>query len=142
MMQSIDDVTDYPRAQDRQCSPTANFVFVGERRSATAIVRGLQWEDGRLSARTLHDALSAIGLDPRTQHFLNLFRDDTPGVIDSTALDQIRSLAREGWVIVAMGRIVQEGSFAKGWRTGPWFIPPRGVPSVLALVTGLTSPAS
>lgn len=91
--------------------PVANavrrFVFVGEKRSKRAILMGVTWENGRLAAKTLHDALRAVGLDPVDQRFLNLYQDDLPGVLNPAALDQIRDLLRKGWVIVGLGRIVQ-----------------------------------
>lgn len=91
--------------------PAANasrrFVFVGEKRSSRAIALGVTWEDGRLAAKTLQDALRAVGLDPADQRFLNLYRDDLPGVLDPGALDQIHVLLTDGWVIVGLGRVVQ-----------------------------------
>ena len=129
----IDDATDArsdgaPSTGGLLVSPEARFVFVGERRSATAIARGLRWEDGRLAARTLHDALRALGVDPGAHRFLNLFRDDTPGVIDPTALAQLRALAREGWVIVGLGRIVQAALVREGVKHRPMVHPAaRGV---------------
>lgn len=93
--------------------PAANtarrFVFVGEKRSRKAIALGVTWEDGRLAAKTLHEALRAVGLDPDEQRFLNLYLDHLPGVVNPDALDQIRKLLRDGWVIVGLGRVVQAG---------------------------------
>lgn len=98
--------------------PAANtarrFVFVGEKRSPKAIAMGVKWEDGRLGAKTLHDALRAVGLDPDEQRFLNLYVDDLPGVVDPGALDQIRTLLNDGWVIVGLGRIVQTALDRRG----------------------------
>ena len=90
------------------------FVFVGEKRSPKAIALGVTWEDGRLAAKTLHDALRAVGLDPDEQHFLKLFVDDLPGVVDPGALDQIRTLLNDGRVIVGLGRIVQAALQRRG----------------------------
>ena len=91
--------------------PAANtarrFVFVGEKRSRNAIMLGVTWEDGRLAAKTLHDALRAVGLDPGEQRFLNLYLDHLPGVVNPDTLDQIRELLRDRWVIVGLGRVVQ-----------------------------------
>lgn len=107
MPQPMHDVTD-PRTGERDPGdPIAAFVFVGQRRSALAIARGLTWEDGHLSAKTLHDGLRALGLDPGAQVYLNLFPDDGPSVVDPDALERVRSLAARGMIVVGMGRIVQ-----------------------------------
>lgn len=50
-----------------------NYLFVGEERSELAIIMGVTWEDGRLAAKTLFDALRFCGLQPRQQKFCNLF---------------------------------------------------------------------
>ena len=99
---STDHSTVHPR--DRA---TPAFVFVGERRSALAISRQVHWEDGHLAAKTLHDGLRALGLDPSAQVYLNLFPDAGPSVVDPDALDRVRSLAARGMIVVGMGRIVQ-----------------------------------
>jgi len=84
----------------------AKFVFVGERRSLKAQAMGVRWEDGRLAARTLHDALSAAGYEPLEQFYVNLFRDEAL-VIDETALQMLRGLAARGLALVGMGKLVQ-----------------------------------
>jgi hypothetical protein len=84
-----------------------HVVFVGERRSRRAILMGVRWEDGRLAARTLQEALRASGLDPARQIYLNLYRDGDPLAIDQAALTKVRTLAGEGLPIVGMGRLVQ-----------------------------------
>ena len=53
----------------------AELVFVGEKRSNRAIAMGVTWEDGRLAAKVLHEALTAAGVDPARVRFVNLFRD-------------------------------------------------------------------
>ena len=49
---------------------SARFVFVGEKRSARAIRLGVRWEDGRLSGKTLFEALRAAGTDPAAHLYL------------------------------------------------------------------------
>lgn len=78
------------------------YLFMGERRSATAQARGYTWASGRLCADTLHRALRAIGIDPAGQTFVNAYDDE--GLPDPDgrllALDAWRE---GGWVIVALG---------------------------------------
>ena len=83
-------------------------AFVGERRSRKAISLGAHWTDGRLRARTLHEALRCAGIDPAGAVFLNLFHDEpTDRVPCANALQAVRSLAAVGVCIVALGRRVQ-----------------------------------
>jgi hypothetical protein len=60
------------------------FVFVGERRSRRAIAIGARWENGRLCARTLHEALCAMGLDPGCQVFVNAYTDSDPAACSTS----------------------------------------------------------
>lgn len=83
---------------------TTRFVFVGERRSRRAIQMGVQWEHGRLCARTLHAALRAAGLDPAQQTYVNAYADADPPVVDEHAIARVRALAEAGREIVALGR--------------------------------------
>jgi hypothetical protein len=84
------------------------FVFVGERRSARALALGATWEDGRLAARTLHEALRAAGHDPLQALYVNLFADGAPGWEPlPEVLARLRSLALSGVVVVGLGRRVQ-----------------------------------
>ncbi len=92
---------DEPEAQN------ARYVFVGEKRSRRAIALGASWTDGRLCAKTLHAALRAVGLDPRSQLYLNLYHDGDGWSVNPAALARLRSLVRTGVVIVGLGRRVQ-----------------------------------
>jgi hypothetical protein len=69
---------------------------------------GVHWTDGRLCARTLHDALRCAGIDPAHVVFLNLFHDE-PGdrLPCANSLQTVRSLALTGATVVALGRRVQ-----------------------------------
>lgn len=54
------------------------FLFVGEKRSNTAVARGWTWRDGRLAAKTLHEALRSINVDPTCEvqcDYVNLWSD-------------------------------------------------------------------
>ncbi len=97
-------------APDPSASPKAPVVrlaFVGERRSRRAVELGVYWENGRLAAKTLHEALRAIGLDPKAQIYLNLFPDDETSPSEA-ALDMLQELVEQGVTIVGMGRVVQK----------------------------------
>jgi hypothetical protein len=89
-------------SRSRRATPL--FVFVGERRSARAIAMDVFWEDGRLTARTLHAALRAAGLDLNRQRSLNLFADDPARL---ALLRHWTARARPRAAVVALGRRVQ-----------------------------------
>lgn len=88
----------------------AKFIFVGERPSRTAVRRGWTWEHGRLAAKTLHDALARIGINPMKQKYINLFGDDCEKDAESDETNErillIRRLNRRGYKVVGMGRRV------------------------------------
>lgn len=77
------------------------LLFIGERRSPTAIRLNVTWSDGRLCAKTLHDALRAAGISPAACEYGNVFEDDG----SDNALDLIRAYvhARHGGLVVALG---------------------------------------
>ncbi len=95
-----------PDPSDHLHRPTLRLVFVGERRSRKAIKTGACWENGRLAAKTLHDALRAAGLDPETQTYLNLFSDDDPSPSEAV-VQTLRELVGQGATVIGMGRVVQ-----------------------------------
>jgi hypothetical protein len=97
----------------------SRFVFVGEKRSPRAIRLNVRWEDGRLSGKTLHDALRACGVDPAGELFVNLFREGPGRRVDRAELRRLRALAADGVVIVAMGCKVQRALA----RVGVLFLP-------------------
>jgi len=88
---------------------SARFVFVGERRSPRARSLGVRWEHGRLSGKTLFDALRAAGVEPGDQCYLNLFREPPGRGVDRVALRRVRELAAAGVLVVGMGCKVQTG---------------------------------
>lgn len=66
------------------------FIFIGERRSQTAIERGWTWADGRLAAKTLSDALAPLGLRYNKGYIcLNLL--DDRGVFSTRTIRQFRT---------------------------------------------------
>jgi hypothetical protein len=83
------------------------LIFVGERRSPKARVLRVHWEDGRLAAKTLFDALRACGLDPLAQKYVNLFYLEGPNCPKPHTVKVIQRRQRMGWTVVGMGRHVQ-----------------------------------
>lgn len=59
------------------------MLFVGEKRSQLAIKMGVTWEDGRLAAKQLFDALEACDIDPQKQKFCNWFEDGGKEIVRS-----------------------------------------------------------
>jgi hypothetical protein len=88
------------------------FVFVGECRSETAKRRGWSWQDGRLAAKPLFEALEALEIDPAAQQFVNLFTDPPgkPRVNYRTVLQLLGS----DRIIVAMGKRVSHELARRG----------------------------
>jgi hypothetical protein len=87
------------------------FLFVGEKRSKTAIKRGWTWDHARLAGRTLTEVLEACGLSrlgPPYGHYyevVNAFFDD--GEKDIRMLTRIEDYARNhGWIVIALGKKV------------------------------------
>lgn len=84
------------------------FLFVGERPSPRAAAQSWTWDDGRLCARTLLDALDAVGIDRQAYTFVNLW--STPGfgpLDDAPHLAPVIEAYARGTTIVALGRLVQ-----------------------------------
>lgn len=86
------------------------YLFVGERPSLQAAKIGATWQNGKLAAKQLHDALRAAGIDPAEQRYINLW--NTPGVgpiaepVDIKALATIREAVAEGYTVIGMGHLV------------------------------------
>jgi hypothetical protein len=76
------------------------IVFVGDRRSKLAVKKGVRWQDGRLAAKQLFDALAHAGIDKDRCAFVNWFERGGPTKIRRLASD-------EGAIVVGMGRKVQ-----------------------------------
>ena len=78
----------------------SKILFVGERRSPTAIRMRVRWEDGRLAAKQLFDAFDAIDFNKDRAVFVNLFEPKGERLVRFA-----RSLDVP---VVAMGRKVQD----------------------------------
>jgi hypothetical protein len=72
------------------------YLFVGERRSPTAIRMNVTWVDKRLCAGHLSKAVENLGIDWNECAFLNVFEDD------------IRDIRVFKGVVIAMGRNVEK----------------------------------
>ena len=83
------------------------FVFVGERRSQRAMALNVTWLDGKLAAKTLHEALRAAGVSPESCIFVNLYFDGDDWVVNGEVLITVRAAQKAGHVVIAMGRRVQ-----------------------------------
>lgn len=81
------------------------ILFVGERRSSTAIRMGVRWKDGRLAAKQLFDALKHCGISPNSCQFVNWWERGTHQVV--------KHQAAKGVTVVAMGRKVQRELLAR-----------------------------
>lgn len=86
------------------------FLFVGERPSLKAAEIGATWQNGRLAAKQLHDALWALNINPAEQLYCNLWT--TPGVgptaepVSVDALAYIVAQHAQGRIVVGMGELV------------------------------------
>jgi hypothetical protein len=85
------------------------FLFIGEKRSDLAIKMNVRWEDGRLAAKQLFDALFFCGINPKHCKFINLFeplRDQ--GICYDSHLFWINALSVNQFIPVAMGNKVSK----------------------------------
>jgi len=73
------------------------MLFVGEKKSPTALRKGWSWEDGRLAGKQLFDALTACGVDPQKCKFENWFNTRSQALI-----------RQYPGAVFGMGRIVQD----------------------------------
>ncbi len=90
------------------------FLFVGEKRSALAVRRRVTWQDGKLAAKQLFDALLACKINPAQQRFCNLFqRPQHQVLVENRNHEEWRNMVGYlrvqacDYVIVGMGRKVQ-----------------------------------
>lgn len=81
------------------------FLFIGDRRSVTAIKHDWTWADARLAAKTLHDALQPLGLVYGLSYdCTNLFTDE--GHVNEHVLSVLGRKRLQGIILVSMGRKV------------------------------------
>jgi len=77
------------------------YLFIGEERSKLAIKMGVTWEDGRLAAKQLFDALRYCGIDLEKCRFLNIYENPDMDVINCYS-------SKECKTVVAMGNKVKK----------------------------------
>jgi hypothetical protein len=86
------------------------FLFVGERPSHQAVKIGATWQNGKLAAKQLHDALRALNIDPDAHQYINLWTQPDPGAWDKVdemqAIERIGRHIDGGYTVVGMGKIV------------------------------------
>jgi hypothetical protein len=78
------------------------YLFVGEKRSATAIRMNVTWRDGRLCAKNLHEALAEAGVDLKRCEFTNAYHDD--GREDTGLIWWVNVAHARGDRVVALGQ--------------------------------------
>lgn len=90
----------------------ARLLFVGECRSLTAQRRGWTWEDGRLAAKPLFEALRSMRVDPAKHEFMNLWTDDRK--ISPKTVVYIHQQRARGRTVVARGQRVSREMARQG----------------------------
>ena len=81
------------------------YLFVGEKRSPMARKMNVTWQDGRLAAKHLFEALDRIGIEITNCDFKNVFREIlSENVVNKSAVREIKRFDGE---IIAMGRKVE-----------------------------------
>lgn len=86
------------------------YIFIGERQSHQAVKINATWQNGKLAAKQLHDALRALHIDPSDQRYVNLW--SRPGVgtladpVDVSALSYIAESIALGYTVIGMGQLV------------------------------------
>ena len=103
--------TDCRSRKEDKGGASLRFVFVGERPSFRAVQIGATWQNGKLSGKTLREALLAFHLDPAAHHYLNLYPH--PQSLDDAAWEEeacgeIMHLIEQGYIVVGLGRLVSD----------------------------------
>ncbi len=71
-------------------SAHSQIVFVGERRSLRAIQMNVTWQDGRLAAKVLFEALATLGIMEDVSVVVHAYRDD--GSLDVSIMEGVQTL--------------------------------------------------
>src|SRR5262249_49100473 len=101
----------------RKSAKPVRFLFVGERPSPRAEQIGATLGNGKLSGKTLWDALLALNLDPSAHHYLNLYRHSRPVediLCEEAACLEILRLIEQGYIVVGLGCLVSERLYENG----------------------------
>ena len=89
-------------------------LFVGEKRSPSAIRMGVTWEDRRLASKQLFDAFESLKVDTEDFEFCNVLE---PSII------RIDEAIEEGVAIVGRGRLAQAVLTKMGVKHTPMIHP-------------------
>jgi hypothetical protein len=83
------------------------YLFVGERPSRKAVQMQVSWQDGKLAAKQLFDALLANEINPKLCTFDNVFQP-TFGeeIVCKKSLKRILQKHNDGFTVIAMGNKV------------------------------------
>jgi hypothetical protein len=85
------------------------YLFIGEDRSEKAIQMNVRWENGRLAAKQLFDALDANGINKEDCRFVNLFEPlRQQGIMKRSHRLWILTMQMNGFTPVAMGNKVSK----------------------------------
>ena len=60
------------------------------------------WQDGRLAAKVLFEALAALKITEDVYVVVNAYRDD--GSLDVSIMEGIQTLQGQGWLVIGMGK--------------------------------------
>ena len=86
------------------------YLFVGERQSHQAAKINATWQNGKLAAKQLHDALRMLNIEPMEQRYVNLWSRPGTGPIkdcvETSALAYIAESIAIGYTIIGMGQFV------------------------------------
>lgn len=94
------------------------YIFIGERQSHQAKKINATWQNGKLAAKQLHDALRALNIEPANQRYVNLW--SRPGVgpikdyVDTSALVYIAESIAMGYTVIGMGQLVSKELTRRG----------------------------
>src|SRR5579871_3979508 len=90
-------------------STLVRFLFVGDRPSLRAEQIGATLQNGKLSGKTLRQALIDLNLDPDAHVYLNLYARSQAledRAAEEAACAKIQGFATEGYVVIGLGRLV------------------------------------
>lgn len=94
------------------------LLLIGERQSHQARKINATWQNGKLAAKQLHDALRALHIDPAEQRYVNLWSRPGTGPIkdhvDVSALVYIAESIAMGYTVVGMGQLVSKELTRRG----------------------------
>ena len=64
------------------------------------------WQDGRLAAKVLFEALATLGIMEDVSVVVHAYRDD--GSLDVSIMEGVQTLQGQGWLVIGMGKKAQQ----------------------------------